>query len=156
MNHFTSPSFWECYEKLPSKIRELADKNFELVKQNPLHPSLHFKKINHYYSVRVGIRYRSLGVEINEGILWFWIGTHSEYDNLIRQIIMLLSKIMKLSICEIFIFSLFFLPFRRVVYTADPSFFCQFIKPVYRPMCQLIACLFNIYNFSVKSFSECY
>jgi len=84
MNHFTSPSFWECYEKLPSKIRELADKNFELVKQNPLHPSLHFKKVNNYYSVRVGIRYRSLGVEINEDILWFWIGTHSEYDNLIR------------------------------------------------------------------------
>lgn len=84
MNHFTTPSFWDNYKNLSAKIQKLADKNFELLKQNSLHPSLHFKKVNNYYSVRVGIKYRALGVEIEEGILWFWIGTHSEYDNLIQ------------------------------------------------------------------------
>ncbi len=84
MNHFTSPFFWECFGKLPVEIQKLADKNFELLKENQYHPSLHFKKVNNYCSVRVGIRYRALAVEINEGLLWFWIGTHSEYDNLIK------------------------------------------------------------------------
>ena len=84
MNHFTSPSFWESYDKLPHEVRKLADKNFELLKQNAVHPSLHFKKVSDYYSVRIGIRYRALGIEIDEGILWFWIGTHAEYDNLIK------------------------------------------------------------------------
>ena len=86
MNHFTSPSFWERYNTLPPEIRKLADKNFQLLKENKNHPSLHFKKVNIYYSVRIGIRYRALAVEIDEGFLWFWIGTHSEYDDLIKQV----------------------------------------------------------------------
>ena len=64
MKHYTSPSFWECYNNLPVHIRELADKNYELLKQNPNHPSLHFKKVQKYFSVRVGIQYRALGIEI--------------------------------------------------------------------------------------------
>ena len=83
MNHFASPSFWESYEKLPKSIQKLADKNFELLKQDPKHPSLHFKKIDEYWAVRVGIHYRALAVEIKNGILWFWIGSHAEYDKII-------------------------------------------------------------------------
>lgn len=85
MNHFTSPSFWETFTKLPPEIQKVAEKNFQLLKENQNHPSLHFKKVQIYYSVRVGIRYRALAVEIDEGLLWFWIGTHSEYDDLIKQ-----------------------------------------------------------------------
>ena len=84
MKHFASPSFWELYEKLPSAIQELANKNFELLKQDPKYPSLHLKKAGKYWSVRVGIKYRALGVEIDEGVLWFWIGTHSEYDKMLE------------------------------------------------------------------------
>jgi mRNA-degrading endonuclease RelE of RelBE toxin-antitoxin system len=83
MKHFTVPDFWEAYNKLPEEIKKLADKNFEILKQNPNHPSLHLKKVQDYYSVRVGEKYRALGVKIEDGILWFWIGTHSEYDKLI-------------------------------------------------------------------------
>jgi hypothetical protein len=50
MTHFASPSFWVCYEKLPMEIQILADKNFVLLKQNPAHPSLHFKKVGLYWS----------------------------------------------------------------------------------------------------------
>jgi hypothetical protein len=83
MKHFASPSFWELYEKLPATIQELADKNFELLKVDPKHPSLHLKKAGKYWSARVGMKYRVLGVEISEGMLWFWIGTHAEYDKIL-------------------------------------------------------------------------
>ena len=87
MKHFANPSFWSCYEKLPSSVQELADKNFELLKTNPKHPSLHLKKVAKYWSARVGIKYRALAVEIDEGLIWFWIGTHSEYNKLLRELI---------------------------------------------------------------------
>lgn len=83
MKYFASPSFWELRENLPTAIQELADKNFELLKIDPNHPSLHLKKIGKYWSARVGIKYRVLGLDIEEGILWFWIGTHAEYDKLV-------------------------------------------------------------------------
>ena len=83
MRHYTSPSFWKCYDDLPETIKELADKNYELLKQSPSHPSLHFKKIDNYFSVRVGLKYRALGIEVNEDVLWFWIGSHADYDKLL-------------------------------------------------------------------------
>jgi hypothetical protein len=63
----------------------LADKNFALLKSNPHHPSLQLKQIGRYWSVRVSLRYRALAVEVEEGLLWFWIGSHADYDALIRQ-----------------------------------------------------------------------
>jgi len=86
IKHFASPSFWECYERIPVAIQNLADKNFNLLKTNPSHPSLHFKKVNKYCSVRIGKKYRAVGIEMKKGILWFWIGTHSEYDKIISQV----------------------------------------------------------------------
>ncbi|HZP77461.1 MAG TPA: hypothetical protein VFB45_15060 [Pseudolabrys sp.] len=84
MTHFASPAFWEAYAKLPDNVRTLADKNYELLKQNPYHPSLHFKKIGRFWSVRVGLRYRALAVETGDDLLWFWIGTHADYDALLK------------------------------------------------------------------------
>ena len=84
MNHFTTPAFWECYRKLPQNIQNLANDNFKLLKRNPRHPSLHLKRVERYWSVRVGIRYRAAAVEGEEGLVWFWIGTHAEYDKLIH------------------------------------------------------------------------
>jgi len=83
LKHFVSPRFWECYERLPFPVRKLADQRFNLLKKDPRHPSLHFKKIGKYRSVRIGIHYRALAVENPEGLLWFWIGSHSDYDNLL-------------------------------------------------------------------------
>lgn len=85
MKHFANPSFWTCYEQLPASIRNLANKNFELLKTNPKHPSLHLKKIGKYWSARVGRKYRTVAVEIDENLIWFWIGTHTEYNRLIRE-----------------------------------------------------------------------
>ncbi|TWT81725.1 hypothetical protein CA13_31780 [Planctomycetes bacterium CA13] len=83
MNHSASPAFWDCYKQLPDAIRTLADKNFTLLKADPHHPSLHFKKVGRYRSARVGRDFRALAVETDDGLLWFWIGNHAEYDRLI-------------------------------------------------------------------------
>jgi hypothetical protein len=68
---------------LQPSVRKLADANYEPLKRDPRHPSLQFKKIGRYWSVRVGLRYRALAVEVDEGYLGFWIGSHAEYDRLI-------------------------------------------------------------------------
>jgi mRNA-degrading endonuclease RelE of RelBE toxin-antitoxin system len=84
MRHFASPTFWDAYKKLPDNIRALANKNYELLKENPQHPSLHFKKLGRFWSVRIGLHYRALAVEVDGGLLWFWIGSHADYDALIK------------------------------------------------------------------------
>jgi hypothetical protein len=83
LRHFASPRFWEAYRTLPREIRELADKSFALLKSDPRHPSLHFKRIGNVWSVRVGDHYGALGDEVPGGVHWFWIGTHADYDDLI-------------------------------------------------------------------------
>lgn len=86
MNHLTLPRFWNYYRLLPKEAQELADKNYELLKADPLYPSLHFKKVGktkQLWSVRVGEHYRALGRDTPSGILWFWIGPHAEYDKLL-------------------------------------------------------------------------
>ena len=68
---------------IPTNVRDLADKNFQLLKSNSHHPSLHFKQIGELWSVRVGAHYRALGIEAEGGIQWIWIGSHAEYDSII-------------------------------------------------------------------------
>jgi len=78
--------FWNLYRQLPGDVQKLADKNYQLLKVNPSHPSLQFKKVGKHkqlWSVRVGINYRALGTEKSEGVVWFWIGTHAQYDKLL-------------------------------------------------------------------------
>jgi len=83
LKHFANKAFWKHMRRLPVSTQKLAKKNYELLKKNPNHPSLHFKKIGRFRSVRVGLNYRALGVAIPSGILWFWIGNHGDYDKLI-------------------------------------------------------------------------
>ncbi len=85
--HYTTPRFWKCYEALPQNIQKTAAQCYGLLKADPAHLSLHFKKIGKkYWSVQAGLDYRALGVEVEGGILWFWIGTHAEYDKLIDNL----------------------------------------------------------------------
>lgn len=61
----------------------MANHCFDLMKRDPRHPSLHLKRMGTYYSARVGLHYRALAVETQDGLVWFWIGNHAEYDQLI-------------------------------------------------------------------------
>jgi len=83
VKHFVSPQFWRLYRQLSPEVRALADKNFQLLKADSKHPSLHFKKIGRLWSVRVGAHYRALGLDKPEGVVWFWIGSHADYDKLL-------------------------------------------------------------------------
>jgi hypothetical protein len=82
LNHFASPEFWVHYDRLPDTIRELADKNFALLKADPRHPSLSLKKVGRFWSVRVGLHYRALAKDRPDGLVWFWIGSHGTYDRI--------------------------------------------------------------------------
>jgi hypothetical protein len=84
VKHLASPRFWLLYQSLPPDVRSLADKNFDLLKRDPRHPSLRFKRIGDLWSVRVGMHYRALGATVADGVLWFWIGTHADYDRVLR------------------------------------------------------------------------
>ncbi|MSO85283.1 MAG: hypothetical protein EXR02_09340 [Rhodospirillales bacterium] len=64
-------------------VRHNADRCFDLLKRDPRHPSLHLKKVGRFWSARVGLHHRALGVESPDGVVWFWIGSHADYDKLI-------------------------------------------------------------------------
>jgi len=83
MTHQATSRFWNCYDSLPPDIRSLADKNFELLKSDSGHPSLHLKKVGAFWSARVGRDFRALAVESSGGLTWVWIGNHREYDRMI-------------------------------------------------------------------------
>jgi hypothetical protein len=85
VTHRASRRFWQCYDALPLPVRRLADANYELLKADPAHPSLHFRSVGRFRSVRVGLHYRALGVEAGDDIVWFWIGHHAEYDRLVAR-----------------------------------------------------------------------
>jgi len=83
LKHYTSSEFWVLYGKLSAEIRELADKNFELLKENHRHPSLQLKRIEELWSARVGMHYPAIGIDAPDGIQWIWIGSHADYDKFI-------------------------------------------------------------------------
>jgi len=88
MQHHAATDFWREYLALPQEMRARADKQFSLLKTNPLHPSLQFKKVGErdgreIWSVRITLNYRALAIKRADGYLWFWIGDHKSYDKLI-------------------------------------------------------------------------
>jgi hypothetical protein len=84
LKHFASPSFWSHYRELPDDARRLADKNFELLKRDPRHPSLRLKRVGVFWSARVGLEHRAVAKERAEGLVWIWIGRHDAYADFIK------------------------------------------------------------------------
>ncbi len=83
--HRTTGRFWDNYHALPEEIRKAADRAFAQLKSDPSHKSLRFKEIEGLWSARVGRRHRALAHRDDEGCVWIWIGTHAEYDRLLRS-----------------------------------------------------------------------
>lgn len=83
--HRTTDRFWRCFEELPEPVRKVSKRNFELLITNPLHPSLHFKKVGKFWSVRAGLNHRALAVKEGEDFIWVWIGTHGEYKRMLKE-----------------------------------------------------------------------
>ena len=81
MNSKALPSFWKYFERLPADIQELARQKYRLWQRNPFHVSLHFKEVRPgVWSIRISQKYRALGQECGDLIVWYWIGTHDDYD----------------------------------------------------------------------------
>ena len=80
-------SFWNRFRQLPAETQRAARKAYRLFRRDPHHPSLQFKHIrNQIYSARINVRYRALGImEEGDLIVWYWIGTHAEYEKLLRK-----------------------------------------------------------------------
>jgi hypothetical protein len=88
MQHRAAADFWQQYLALPEEIRARAGKQSSLLKENPQHPSLQFKKVGdrrgqEIWSARVTLNYRALAIKQGDGYLWFWIGDHKAYQALI-------------------------------------------------------------------------
>lgn len=83
--HRATARFWTSLARLPDSVQQLARQNFALLKTNPAHPSLHFKRIGKLWSARVGINYRAIAVEDGADFIWVWVGPHDEYRRLIKQ-----------------------------------------------------------------------
>ena len=88
MTSHTTQRFRSAYAELPEHVRVQARKAFALFKSDPRHPSLHFKQVHPtepIYSARVSQGYRALAVREDQDIVWFWIGTHSDYERVIQN-----------------------------------------------------------------------
>jgi len=83
--HRTTDQFWERYQALPDDVHSTADKSFQLLKENPRHPSLQFKKVGNFWSARVGLAHRALAIEDDTGLIWVWIGGHADYERIVRK-----------------------------------------------------------------------
>jgi hypothetical protein len=85
----TTERFRSAFAELPDHIRRRARTAYRLFRDNPQHPSLRFKQIHAarpIYSARVGLGYRALAVLDGDIVVWFWIGTHADYDRLLRSL----------------------------------------------------------------------
>lgn len=89
MNSFLLPQFLELYRALPAEVRQQARQAYALFQQDPHYPSLRFRQVHPtrpIFSARVGLHYRAVGIREGDNIFWFWIGSHAEYDHLLRQL----------------------------------------------------------------------
>ena len=89
MRSRATPRFWAAYRALPVEIQSLAQKACRLFRENPRHPSLQFKRVHDsdpIYAVRVTLDYRALGLLEDDEIVWFWIGSHAEYDRVLSRL----------------------------------------------------------------------
>lgn len=80
--------FWKHYNALPKQIQQLAIKSYGLWSRDHNHPSLHFKKLKGgktRFSVRVGEHHRALGHLVGDTVEWVWVGTHEEYNQLVKR-----------------------------------------------------------------------
>ena len=85
MNHFATPEFWFHYRRLPPETRELADRCLAMLQADPRHPSFRLKRVGAFWSARVGLRIRALARDRPERLVWFWIGPHDRYEELIAR-----------------------------------------------------------------------
>jgi hypothetical protein len=77
------------FADLPEQVQEQAREAYRQFKEDPNYPSLKFKKVHPQlpiYSARVNRDYRAVGQLDEDTVIWFWIGSHADYDKLLNQL----------------------------------------------------------------------
>ena len=89
MKSVTTASFRKMFSVLPSNVQTQAKDAYLRFRDNPWHPGLQFKPVHSHrpiFSARININYRAVGIIDDDGVVWFWIGSHADYDNLLKHI----------------------------------------------------------------------
>lgn len=89
MNSVTTERFRRALQALPVPVQHRARRAYATFRRDPSHPSLRFKQVHPtrpIYSARIGLGYRALGTREGDTIVWFWIGSHAEYDRLVARL----------------------------------------------------------------------
>ena len=85
----TTEKFRKAFRNLPVPIQRKARKAFHLWREDPGNPLLHFKQIHQskpVYSIRIGLGWTAVGLKAKNHLIWFWIGSHADYDNFIKHL----------------------------------------------------------------------
>jgi len=89
MNSHMTSQFRELLANLPKEIQQQSKEAYRRFRDNPYCPSLYFKRIHStqsIYSARISRNYWAVGVQYSNEIIWFWIGSHSDYDKILKQL----------------------------------------------------------------------
>ena len=80
-------SFTQRFAELPGPIQRQAREAYRLFASDPFHASLRLKQVHAsspFFAVRIGRDYRAVGLRQEDVVIWFWIGSHADYDQLLR------------------------------------------------------------------------
>ena len=83
MTSLGTTDFWQLYHSLPPEIRAAAQNAFQKFLENQAHPSLQLERLrwdSRAWSVRITRNYRAVARRYGDDWLWFWIGSHEEFD----------------------------------------------------------------------------
>jgi hypothetical protein len=89
MRSRTTRRFRILLDNLPEPVRQQAQEAFRRFQEDPYHPGLHFKRVHStqpVYSARVSLNYRAVGVVQDGIIVWFWVGSHGDYNKLLTEL----------------------------------------------------------------------
>ena len=89
MKSRTTTEFRKLFANLPKQVQAQTRAAYRQLMQDPSYPSLRFKKIHPelpIYSARINRSYRAVGQLDQDTVIWFWIGSHAEYDRLLEQL----------------------------------------------------------------------
>lgn len=88
MTSYTTEQFRKFLAQLPKEVRKQAKQAYIQFEKDPYHPGLRFKRVHSkrpVYSVRISRNYRALGVQQDNRMIWFWIGSHADYNKILKE-----------------------------------------------------------------------
>lgn len=83
MENRRTKSYWKCLDKLGVNIDALLERTYDTWLNEPQSNGLEFTFLHDdplVARVRVGDHYRAIMVIDGETAVWFWIGTHEDYN----------------------------------------------------------------------------